>query len=73
MDGKSDQNEIAVDQFPAPNQMRRRPQQAERYPDLRPAPRGIGKLTLAGTLAACQTHAGIRERVVRRRIEPHFT
>jgi malate synthase len=53
--GHPDQNEIAVAQFPAPNQMRRRPQRAERYPDLRPAPRNLGKLTLAGTRAAART------------------
>ncbi len=53
--GHPDQNEIAVAQFPAPNQIHQRPQNAERYPDLRPAPRGVGKLTLAGTRAAVRT------------------
>jgi malate synthase len=53
--GHPDQNEIAVAQFPAPNQLRRRPENAARYPDLRPAPKGVGKLTLAGTRAAVRT------------------
>src|SRR5206468_4453933 len=49
------QNEIAVNQFPAPNQLDRRPPNAERYPDLRPAPVGVGTRTVAGTRAAART------------------
>ena len=36
--GHPDQNQIAVDQFPAPNQMHARKENAPRYPDLRPEP-----------------------------------
>jgi malate synthase len=64
MDGErtvhSDQNEIAVAQFPQPNQSRARRPEAERYPDLRLSPRDIGRLTVAGTRAA--TRAVIRYR-----------
>jgi len=45
-----------VAQFPAPNQVNRRPELADhRYPDLRPAPEGVGKRSLAGTRAAIHT------------------
>ena len=53
--GHPDQNQIAVDQFPAPNQHHARPRNAERYADLRPAPERVGKRTLAGTRAAIRT------------------
>ena len=53
--GHPDQNAIAVAQFPAPNQLHARPVQQERYPDLRPAPAGVGTHTLAGTRAAVRT------------------
>lgn len=53
--GHPDQNEIAVRQFPFPNQLNARRAGAERYPDLRPAPQGVGKTTLAGTRAAVRT------------------
>jgi malate synthase len=53
--GHPDQNEIAVSQFPAPNQLGARPANAETHPDLRPAPKGVGKRTLAGTRAAIRT------------------
>ena len=53
--GHPDQNQIAVDQFPAPNQLSKRPQLKSLQPDLRPAPEGIGKLTLSGTRAAVRT------------------
>jgi malate synthase len=53
--GHPDQNGIAVAQFPAPNQMERRPPGVERYPDLRPVPRGVGRHTVAGTRAAVRT------------------
>jgi malate synthase len=52
--GHPDQNQIAVDQFPYPNQLDRRPN-IERYPHLRPAPDGVGKRTVAGTRAAVRT------------------
>jgi malate synthase len=53
--GHPDQNEIAVSQFPAPNQVQTRPANANTHPDLRPVPAGIGKRTLAGTRAAVRT------------------
>ena len=52
--GHPDQNEIAVAQFPWPNQLRARQPDAERRPDLRPAPNGMGRLTVAGTRAAAR-------------------
>jgi malate synthase len=53
--GHPDQNEIAVSQFPAPNQVQARPASASTHPDLRPLPTGVGKRTLAGTRAAVRT------------------
>lgn len=53
--GHPDQNEIAVNQFPFPNQLHARRPNATRYPDLRPAPKKVGKLTLDGTRAAART------------------
>jgi malate synthase len=57
--GHPDQNEIAVAQFPIPNQMGKpsgEPDQgADRYPDLRPAPKGVGKHSINGTRAAIRT------------------
>ena len=53
--GHPDQNEIAVAQFPAPNQLQRRPENAEQHPDLRPLPSNVGKRTVAGTRAAIRT------------------
>jgi len=53
--GHPDQNEIAVKQFPPPNQLSKRPRLASRQPDLRPVPAGVGKKTLAGTRAAVRT------------------
>jgi malate synthase len=53
--GHPDQNEIAVAQFPLPNQLARRPERAERYPELRPAPEGVGRRSVAGTRAAVRT------------------
>src|SRR6266511_967100 len=52
--GHPDQNEIAVAQFPWPNQLRARRPGAEPHPDLRPAPKGVGRLTVAGTRAAAR-------------------
>jgi malate synthase len=53
--GHPDQNQIALDQFPYPNQLHQRRPHAERYPDLRPVPREVGQRTLAGTRAAVRT------------------
>jgi malate synthase len=53
--GHPDQNEIAVSQFPAPNQVQARPANASTHLDLRPIPTGVGKRTLAGTRAAVRT------------------
>src|SRR6266478_4859104 len=53
--GHPDQNQIALEQFPAPNQLPARRASAERHPDLRPVPAGVGKCTLDGTRAAIRT------------------
>src|SRR5262249_886611 len=53
--GHPDQNEIAVSQFPVPNQLEARPANAATHPDLRPLPTGVGKRTLSGTRAAVRT------------------
>jgi malate synthase len=53
--GHPDQNEIAVQQFPSPNQLERRPPHADPHPDLRPLPTGVGARTVAGTRAAVRT------------------
>ena len=53
--GHPDQNEIAVKQFPAPNQLQARPANHETHPDLRPIPAGVGQRTLSGTRAAVRT------------------
>ncbi|HXY24919.1 MAG TPA: hypothetical protein VEI73_09725 [Candidatus Acidoferrum sp.] len=53
--GHPDQNEIAVSQFPVPNQLKARPIDTNSHPDLRPLPTGVGKRTLAGTRAAIRT------------------
>jgi malate synthase len=53
--GHPDQNEIAVAQFPFPNQISRRPKLGSKQLDLRPVPKGVGKTTLAGTRAAART------------------
>jgi malate synthase len=53
--GHPDQNEIAVAQFPFPNQLRARSPNTHSHPDLRPLPTGVGKRTLVGTRAAIRT------------------
>ncbi|MGC2556881.1 MAG: hypothetical protein WA416_18730 [Candidatus Sulfotelmatobacter sp.] len=53
--GHPDQNEIAVAQFPYPNQIAKRPKLANSHPDLRPIPKGVGGITLGGTRAAVRT------------------
>src|SRR5579862_3666345 len=53
--GHPDQNEIAVAQFPYPNQIAKRPKLANSHPNLRPVPKGVGQVSLAGTRAAVRT------------------
>ena len=53
--GHPDQNQIALDQFPYPNQLYARNPKTERYPNLRPVPAGVGQRSLAGTRAAVRT------------------
>src|SRR5207302_9961843 len=53
--GHPDQNEIAVNQFPYPNQLQARRQGADIHRDLRPSPRSVGKRTLQGTRDAVRT------------------
>jgi malate synthase len=53
--GHPDQNQIAVDQFPVPNQLSFRRELFDRRGDLRPAPTGVGQRTLNGTRAAIRT------------------
>jgi malate synthase len=65
--GHPDQNQIAVDQFPVPNQVEKRRDHADRYPDLRPIPENVGKRTLAGTRAAIRTVIRYRNGVLNRK------
>ncbi|HEX7960486.1 MAG TPA: hypothetical protein VF493_11240 [Terriglobales bacterium] len=53
--GHPDQNEIAVSQFPNPNQIATARGSSERYPELRPVPKGVGQRSIAGTRAAIRT------------------
>jgi malate synthase len=53
--GHPDQNEIAVGQFPFPNQVSARKPDVAAQPDLRPAPLAVGKITTNGTRAAIRT------------------
>ena len=53
--GHPDQNQIAIEQFPYPNQLRARKPYGERYPNLRPSLNGVGKKTVEGTRAAVRT------------------
>jgi malate synthase len=62
--GHPDQNEIAVKQFPHPNQLTRRKFGTAMQPDLRPAPKGVGKITLEGTRAAIRTVIRYRQGVL---------
>jgi malate synthase len=62
--GHPDQNDIAVKQFPAPNQLKARPANPEPRPNLRPVPAGVGKQTLAGTRAAVRTVIRYRQGVL---------
>ena len=62
--GHPDQNQIAVDQFPCPNQLHARRAHGERYPHLRPVPDDIGERTLNGTRAAVRTVIRYRNAVL---------
>lgn len=62
--GHPDQNEIAVAQFPYPNQIAKRPKLPNAHPDLRPSPKGVGATTLAGTRAAVRTVVRYRNGVL---------
>jgi malate synthase len=53
--GHPDQNEIAVAQFPYPNQIGKRASLTNVHPDLRPILTGVGQITMAGTRAAART------------------
>src|ERR1041385_298383 len=53
--GHPDQNDIAVEQFPFPNQLNARKPNAPAQPDLRPSPQGVGKAPEEGTGAAIRT------------------
>jgi len=53
--GHPDQNEIAVKQFPFPNQMTRWDAKADTHPDLRPSVKGVGTTSESGTRAAVRT------------------
>ncbi len=63
--GHPDQNEVAVRQFPNPNQISFRGGESSAHPDLRPTPNGIGCRTLEGTRSAVRTviryRAGVLE------------
>jgi malate synthase len=62
--GHPDQNEIAVKQFPSPNQLKARPANPDSRPDLRPIPEGVGQRTLGGTRAAIRTVIRYRQGVL---------
>jgi malate synthase len=62
--GHPDQNEIAVKQFPFPNQLQARPANPGSHPNLRPVPTGVGKHTFAGTRAAVRTVIRYRQGVL---------
>ncbi len=53
--GHPDQNAIAVAQFPNPNQLKRRYPDLPHDLDLRPFPKGVGKITVDGTRTAVRT------------------
>lgn len=53
--GHLGQNEIAVAQFPAPNQLEALPEHSCARTNLRPLPKGLGRRTLAGTRAAVRS------------------
>lgn len=53
--GHPDQNEIAVAQFPVPNQVSFLTGATKSRPELRPVPHNVGSFSLAGTHAAVRT------------------
>ena len=53
--GHPDQNDIAVAQFPKPNQLTARKPGANKQPDLRPSIAGVGTTSIDGTRAAVKT------------------
>ncbi len=53
--GHPDQNAIAVEQFPEPNQLASYKPGFDAHPDMRPSVAGVGKKTLDGTRAAVRT------------------
>ncbi|MGH7661612.1 MAG: hypothetical protein ACRENA_11950, partial [Vulcanimicrobiaceae bacterium] len=53
--GHPDQNEIAVAQFPVPNQLAHWSPNADKHPDLRPSVKGVGTASETGTRAAVRT------------------
>ena len=53
--GHPDQNEIAVNQFPYPNQLQARRPDVDLHRDLRPSPRVVGRRLMDGTRAAVRT------------------
>ncbi|MFN2462060.1 MAG: hypothetical protein ABR591_15510 [Candidatus Velthaea sp.] len=53
--GHPDQNDVAVAQFPAPNQVRARKPGANKRPNLRPPLGGVGTTSIEGTRAAVRT------------------
>jgi malate synthase len=62
--GHPDQNEIAVNQFPYPNQVQSRRKGADIHRDLRPSPEGVGRRTLQGTRDAVRTVIRYRDGVL---------
>lgn len=62
--GHPDQNQIAVDQFPYPNQLDQRRPDIDLHPDLRPRPEGVGRKSVAGTRAAIRTAIRYRNGVL---------
>jgi malate synthase len=62
--GHPDQNEIAVQQFPHPNQLDSRKPDAPLQPNLRAVPKGVGNITLTGTRAAIRTVIRYRQGVL---------
>jgi len=62
--GHPDQNEVAVNQFPYPNQVAARKKDADIHRDLRPSPAGVGKRTLQGTRDAVRTVIRYRDGVL---------
>jgi malate synthase len=53
--GHPDQNQLAIEQFPYPNQLHARRPHRERYPNLRPPLQLVGVKTIEGTRAAVKT------------------